>query len=156
MIDLILTHLDHLWDSPLWFDALNSVPVNHFGHFENAPKWRLWWWSRWVRTISSMTTVTTLMRTTTEKTITTKRRQRLMKKKETTTTRKDMIKFHPWQYATKCFDYNFFISIWLVSKMDIHWNSNNVRICSSDEIHWNLTKVLQWTASPANVWMFET
>ena len=102
-----------------------------------------------------MTTVTMLMRTTTAKTITTKRRQRLMKKKETTTTRKDMIKFHSWHYATKCFDYNFFISIWLVSKKDIHWNSNNVRICSSDEIHWNLTKVSQWTASPANVWMFE-
>ena len=39
MIDLVITHLDHHWGPPWWFDALKSIPVIHFGHFRNAPKW---------------------------------------------------------------------------------------------------------------------
>ena len=39
MIDLVLTHLDHIWGPTLWFDALKSVPVLDFGHFRRAPKW---------------------------------------------------------------------------------------------------------------------
>ena len=33
MIDLVITHLNHPWGPPGWFDALNSVLVVIFGHF---------------------------------------------------------------------------------------------------------------------------
>ena len=36
MIDLVLPPLDHHWGPPLWFNALKSIPVIHFGHFRNA------------------------------------------------------------------------------------------------------------------------
>ena len=42
MIDLVLTHLDHLWGPTWWFDALKSVLVLDFGHFRHAWKWPFW------------------------------------------------------------------------------------------------------------------
>ena len=39
MIDLVITHLTHPWGSPLWFAALNSLPVVIFCHFRHSCKW---------------------------------------------------------------------------------------------------------------------
>ena len=36
MIELVLTHLDHCWGPPWWFDALKSVPVLILAIFEMA------------------------------------------------------------------------------------------------------------------------
>ena len=39
MIDLVITHLTHPWGPPLWFAALNSLPVVIFCHFRHSCKW---------------------------------------------------------------------------------------------------------------------
>ena len=38
LIDLVLTHLNHPWGPPGWFDALNSVLVVIFGHFRQEER----------------------------------------------------------------------------------------------------------------------